>query len=308
MESSFKSWRIFILYKTNLFFFIKFVWRARQENKLPNSIVHAQYGSLTALAAALSAKNSPLIISYGGSDVFGVGAQGLKWILRDWLTRQAGWLATWRCQAIIVKSKELFDSLPSRVNKKAFIIPNGVRTDIFFPTNKNKCREQLGWDCNRPYIIFTPGRANNVIVKNSVLAIKVCEYVKKKLPDTEMQFIVDKKPNEVALMMNAADCLLLTSLHEGSPNVVKESMACNLPVITINVGDVSERLINVKPSKVVQSYDCEEIGNAVIEILNSRQRSNGHEELVKQGLTRELVAQQILSIYYQIWQDIHGKK
>jgi hypothetical protein len=64
----------------------------------------------------------------------------------------------------------------------------------------------------------------------------------------------------------------------------------------------------VKPSKVVQSYDCEEIGNAVIEILNSRQRSNGHEELVKQGLTRELVAQQILSIYYQIWQDIHGKK
>ena len=37
--------------------------------------------------------------------------------------------------------------------------------------------------------------------------------------------------------MNAADALVLASHSEGSPNAIKEAMAVNLPVITVDVGD-----------------------------------------------------------------------
>ena len=39
---------------------------------------------------------------------------------------------------------------------------------------------------------------------------------------------------------NSVDCLILTSFHEGSPNVIKEAMACNLPIVSTKVGDVEE--------------------------------------------------------------------
>jgi glycosyltransferase involved in cell wall biosynthesis len=75
-------------------------------------------------------------------------------------------------------------------------------------------------------------------------------------------------------MMNAADCLLLTSDHEGSPNVVKEAIACGLPVVSVDVGDVRERLRGVDPSSVV-ARDPHELGRALASMLGERRRSNG---------------------------------
>src|SRR5690606_31789373 len=102
---------------------------------------------------------------------------------------------------------------------------------------------------------------------------------KKFQPAIQMEIIHKKSKEEVLNMLNGANALLVTSLHEGSPNIVKEAMACNLPIVSVNCGDVSERLNGVKNCSVVDKYDAELLANELNEILNRRERSNGREKL-----------------------------
>jgi len=99
------------------------------------------------------------------------------------------------------------------------------------------------------------------------------------------------------LYFNAADCLILTSDFEGSPTVVKEAMACNLPIVSVDVGDVSKRLTGVFPSCVV-SRDPVSLGSALIKILEHGQRSNGS-EIIK-PISEEHIADRIAGIYRRI--------
>jgi len=97
--------------------------------------------------------------------------------------------------------------------------------------------------------------------------------------------------------MSAADCLLLTSECEGSPTVVQEAMACNLPVVTVDVGDVQFCLGGVSPTRLV-GRDPAEIGNAIAEVLTQGQRSNGRSRI--ENFSNASIAGQVASIYRDI--------
>jgi glycosyltransferase involved in cell wall biosynthesis len=91
--------------------------------------------------------------------------------------------------------------------------------------------------------------------------------------------------------MNASDCLLHTSASEGSPNVVKEALACNLPVVATPAGDIRDLL-----SGVTDSYVCApivgELADALVRCLDPPRRSNGREftDFLDEGLIAERVA------------------
>ena len=105
--------------------------------------------------------------------------------------------------------------------------------------------------------------------------------------------------------MNAADCLLLTSWSEGSPNVIKEAMACNCPIVTTDVGDVNERLDGLDGCYVVRDNELEservrELGNAIEKAIEFGKRTEGRKRLMEDELTIELTAKKIIKLYESI--------
>ena len=97
---------------------------------------------------------------------------------------------------------------------------------------------------------------------------------------------------------NAADIVLLTSLWEGSPNAIKEAMACCRPIVCTNVGDVAWLLDGVDNCYVVEhkSKDlCERLKLA----FEGSSITDGIDKIYKLNLTDKQVVTNLIEIYRQ---------
>lgn len=270
----------------------------KEIKRLKPNLVHAQYGSMIALIACMAKNNVPFIVSFMGSDLLGVPIGGFKWRSRAFLAKWAGLFAAYRAETIIVKSRNLLNELPEKLRRKAIILPNGVDMEIFRPLPKNECRARLGWRDDEKIALFfaSTGRAHNQVIKNQKLAADAINILEKQNPLVKLNIGANITRQEVVIMMNAADCFLLTSLHEGSPNVVKEAMACNLPLVSVPCGDVRERLENITAGGVYTYYPID-LAKGVSKVFEKGARSNGRKELIRQGLRSPDIALSLIGIY-----------
>ncbi len=253
-------------------------------------IVHAHYGTMTALACAL-VSSKPLLITFQGSDLN--PEPGYSW-LRTRSGLICSHLAAIRARQVICVSRQLAATL-WWCRRGITIIPSGINLQEFVAIDRVDARRRLGWDLHEPVVLFNAGRAP--IVKGLALAENVIERVRLR---RQIRFEVmrgDVSPEKVPVLMSAADCLLVTSLSEGSPTVVREALACSLPVISVDVGDVRERLRGVHPSWVV-SRNPEEISAVVLAILEQPVRSNGR--AAAEATSHSNIARQILQLYYSM--------
>lgn len=257
-------------------------WRGRYR------VIHA-HAAEAGLAARLHV-GTPVIVSYLGDDILGDRDEHGASRPRAWLRSR---IVRWHSQlfdATITKSSVMEDALPARTRRKNHVIPNGVDRRLFAPVGREEARRVLGWD-DEPTALFVATKPRSP-AKRLWLAERAAAAAGVRIHVAE-----NVDPAAVPTLMSAADCLVVTSAVEGSPNAVKEALMCNLPVIATPVGDIPERLAGVEPSWICPPTE-EAFADALRACLTDRSRSNGRE--VVADLDEERVAERVLAVYDEV--------
>lgn len=252
-------------------------------------LIHAHFGTMTAFFCATSTR-VPLVVSYRGSDLNPPGQEdvGLRWVLGHLFSQ----VAALRARAIICVSRGVKSRLWWR-RSRVHIIPTGVDLELFRPIPLEEARKRMGWGMDERIVLFSAGvsaknKGIDLVQRSLEVARGICGEIRLQVMDGSID------PDEVPWAMNAADCLVFASHHEGSPNAVKEAIACDLPVVSVDVGDVREHLDGVIPSMIV-AMDPQTMGSALAEILRRPVRSNGHHMI--EGISQEAIARKIMEVY-----------
>ncbi len=257
-------------------------------------LIHAHYGYCGWLARAQLTK--PTIISLMGGDVYGVPDSQGRIIPSTRLVARINQLVARTMNAVIVKSAEmaeLIKPVPSH------IIPNGVDINTFQPMDPREAREMLGWPEGKRYILFA-GNPGNSRKRFPLAQAAVSEAAKITQEPLELVPLRKVAPSLVPVYMNACDALLMTSYKEGSPNVVKEAMACNTPVVSVSVGDVPDLLDGVSGSMVCDDTP-ENLAYGLLHAFSiGKQGSDGRLALQRKRLDLESVAKQIMGVYAKV--------
>lgn len=255
--------------------------------------IHAHY-SLSAFVASLAGAK-PLVVSLMGSDV--KAARWYKFIIRLFAAF-GGW------KSIIVKSNDMYRSLGI---KRAIIIPNGVNMERFRPMSIVDSRKYLGWNPKKKHILF-PANASrpekDFALANEAVALLQSDF-RLKIEDLRFEGVelhaFENTPNEeTPYWYNAADVVLMTSKWEGSPNAIKEAMACSRPIVATNVGDIAERTSGVEGCYVIAKDDrlkmIDELAKAVEKALTFKE-TKGREKIIADGLDRHEINKKLIELY-----------
>ena len=240
-------------------------------------IIHAHYG-LSGLLANLQ-RFVPVVTTYHGSDI------NLPNVLR--LSKIAMKLSVWNIfvsqrNVDLAKPKKYYVLLPCGVN-----LPNYVEEDIC------TIKQKLNWHPNKKYILFAGAFDNRV--KNAKLAQDSVSL----LEDAELIELKGYTREQVIALFYSVDAFLMTSFTEGSPQVVKEAMACGCPIVSVDVGDVAERIEGLGGCYIAER-NPQDIADKLNNVFSFNSRTKGRERIIELGLTNDLVAKKLVDIYTDI--------
>ena len=255
-------------------------------------IIHAQYGTFTSLLACLFSFRCKVIVTFHGSDLNLCAAVINTNLTRGVLAHLMSQLSCLLAHRIVCVSHALRNKI--WVNKrKAVVIPDGVDLSVFCPNSKFEARKKLGLPENEKILLFNVGF--NPRLKRKDIADAVSSILQSEIPNFRLLLMEGNiKPDSVPLYMQSADCLLVASDYEGGPLVVKEAMACNLPIVSADVGDVREMIAGVRQCYVVGRCP-ETIAKKISLVLEGLQRSDG--ENYTSRFDGKLTSLKLLSLY-----------
>ena len=240
-------------------------------------VIHAHYG-LSGLLATLQ-RRVPVVTTFHGSDINNPKVLPFSKIAM-------------RLSAftIFVSQKNVDIARPT---KKFALLPCCVNSVNFTEVPIGEARLKLQLEDTKKYVLFAGSFSNRV--KNPELAQKAIALLK----NVELIELKGYSRADVNYLMHAVDVALMTSHTEGSPQFVKEVMACGCPLVSVDVGDVKEVTAGVEGCYIV-SREAEEIAEKLQIALNFKGRTHGRERIVELGLENRKVAETILTIYNHI--------
>lgn len=255
-------------------------------------VVHAHFGLCGLLATLASiGLHTHVVVTYHGCDINAKKNRPFSKIAMH--------LSAWN---IFVSHSQMLNALGSEKQANKYtnwsILPCGIDIHLFDSEN---CCEQ--WFENRftskNYVLFAGSFTEPV--KCAALAKQTIEVYNQNHPDYPIEMIELRgyTRDEVVTLMHKCKTLLLTSIREGSPQVVKEAMACGCPIVSVDVGDVAERLDQMEGGYVIPTRDPHEIAKALEDSIDFG-RTKGREKLLADGLDNFQIAKKIIEIYKKI--------
>lgn len=219
--------------------------------ELDPDVIHVMYGGVMADQVARRRYGRPLLVTFHGSDLLGENLSG--WA-RKMISRY-GVLCSRRAaraaDGVVVVARHLIRALNGAVSTdKVRVIPCGIDLDRFKPMDPRECKQRLGWCPRSFHVLFAS--SNGDPVKRPWLAEAAVAQMNPSDRPAELHYLSGVANAEVPVWLSASDVLLLTSRHEGSPTVVKEALACGLPVVSVDVGDVAERIEGLEGCHLAQ--------------------------------------------------------
>jgi glycosyltransferase involved in cell wall biosynthesis len=253
-------------------------------------VVHSHGGELVPFARFYL--RAPLVASYLGEDLLGTPDDNGRVTgfrrLRAGLVRQTSRVVA----SSIVKSAGMKRTLPASRQPRAHVIPNGVNRALFSPRSREDARRRLGWPSTEKVVLFAADPANPR--KRFALAQDACAKVESRVANLRLRVAYPVSPDEMPLHMSAANCLIVASAVEGSPNVVKEALAVNLPVVTVDVGDAAEICRDIA-SAVVCAADPAALAAGIERFLTEPPPADGRTRTA--WLSEDQIAARLLSVY-----------
>jgi glycosyltransferase involved in cell wall biosynthesis len=262
----------------------------RRLTKKRYDLIHAHFG-LSGLVARCQLR-VPVVVSFMGDDVLGRFDRKGRNSLVGLFFQLSSFVLARLVSAVIVKSAAMKQTLRLA---SARVIPTGVSLDLFRPIEPAEARRALKLDDRCKYVLFPYDPA--VARKRFDLLQEAVTLARGQLPELEILKVVGVPRAQMPLYFNAADAFVLLSYAEGSPNAVKEAMAVNLPVITVNVGDTRE-LVGPTEGCYVVSSRPEEVAAHIVEVCRHGARTRGREWIAR--YSEEKIARQVLSVYASV--------
>jgi teichuronic acid biosynthesis glycosyltransferase TuaC len=241
-------------------------------------LVHAHY--VFAGVVARSQVRFPVVVTHHGDEAFFGWQAPLCRLLSRLVDRT------------IVVTEQIKESIGVG---SSIVIPCGVDLELFKPTNARRARELLGLPLQRKLVLFAGDYTKQLkrfdIIEASVALLKANGF------DVDLVVAYEEPYERIPIYMNACDALVLASEREGSPQVVKEALACNLPVVSVDVGDVSELLAGIEGCYVTPR-DPAHISEKLALILQRGVRSAGRERARRYELS--VIAKRIVAVYEEV--------
>lgn len=246
-------------------------------------VVHAHYG-LSGLLANLQ-RRVPVVTTYHGSDINDKKALPFS--------KMAMRLSAWN---IFVSRKTLEIANPK---KKYSLLPCGVDITDLQLTDKSEARQTMNLSEAKKYFLFA-GAFDNA-VKNAPLAKEAVSLMRD--DNIELLELKGYSREEVTLLMCAADAFLMTSFTEGSPQVIKEAMACGCPIVSVDVGDVKERIDGIDGCYVSETREPLELAALLKKVVSIQNKTKGREKICIDGMDNCQVALRLMELYNNVLKE-----
>jgi teichuronic acid biosynthesis glycosyltransferase TuaC len=274
----------------NLLKYVKAIIDFRHLDIKNYDVIHAHHGQSGIVA--LSQKKLPVVVTFHGSDLQGLFDKWGHVTLPGYILQLVSRMVAKMADEVIIVSEHLKSYLPVR---SYHVIPIGIDIDLFSPMQLTEARQTLGLPLDKRLVLFVgdPSRTE----KRFWLARESVDAIQNQL-NVELVVCHGILHEKMPLYMNACDVLLLTSSSEGSPTVIKEALACNLSIVSVDVGDVRQRVVNVKGCQICGDSRPETIALALLSVLEKPCRIDGRKSIAE--LDERLLINKVINVYKNI--------